>query len=783
MALEAENAELKEKLAKCSCGKATQAGGGEQSTALKEKLALKLKAIFKGMEEEAPEVTKTVAKTADEDVDKLRRQSTVAPLVAPERAPTIAKSSKLTDAVNLWRKKGMVKVEPIAEADDKNDEVVIEPTKTVNALGIRVIMQPDPSTATHYAPQPPADSIIIPAYSLPQIMEQQQELVELKSKKASLSQEFRDLELLIEQEDARRIQMLSEAADGPDAEYKRLRDEYGEKNRVLLEEKETIEKELRNVKELLQQKEEIQVSIPITASNLDSSFPAPMEAGQQPTEKIAHIPAGISVIPIVTPEPPSVTIESQAVAQVTTDDQQQQKADDEMTQYYQQMLNQALDMPSTTQQFLENPNVPNNLSDYKSFMKHTMEVDSDEDSSEYFGFQKVRNEKEIVLYKWLIFIAGIFGLGIGIGVGWAVSKTIGPSVSSDSTANATRPSSNSTSAIAGSSSSNLPPPVLTASTLVAGSSSARGSLDGPGPSSKFSHIRGAAVNASGHVFLVDEINQNIRLLSPPTQASSDWTVSTFSGSTTQEYGLRNGPSQSALFSYPRDVFVDTAGTVWVADCGNSLVRTISQGIVNTFYNTGGCPVGIAVSPKTGHVYVADSEANLIYHLLPSGQVASIIGTGEHGSRDGIGATATFSTVNHFAMDYNGDYLYISDCGKCKTTSNNPGDSNLIRKLDLVSERVFTLAGRNEPNTFCGPNYIAVSPTTGNLLVTQDCSSPLASSDDLPAQSLMYVEVSDGGKVGVFASNNELLPSFGAAFNIGGQSAIICSDSAVYLVTK
>lgn len=115
-------------------------------------------------------------------------------------------------------------------------------------------------------------------------------------------------------------------------------------------------------------------------------------------------------------------------------------------------------------------------------------------------------------------------------------------------------------------------------------------------------------------------------------------VSTVAGSRT--YGFQDGAALSAKFNGPLDMCTD--GTdIFVADTGNHLIRKVS---------------------------------------LSTGVVSTIAGTvGVSGAQNGVGTAAQFNRP--FALGCNGTNLYVSDFG-----------NNLIRKIDLTTNTVTTLAG-------------------------------------------------------------------------------------------
>jgi DNA-binding beta-propeller fold protein YncE len=208
-------------------------------------------------------------------------------------------------------------------------------------------------------------------------------------------------------------------------------------------------------------------------------------------------------------------------------------------------------------------------------------------------------------------------------------------------------------------------------------------------------------------------------------------VSTFAGvppgqgNNSGQPGLVNGPAATARFDAPNAVAVDdstlpTAGTVYVADTGNNLVRSISGGTVSTVDTTAviplNTPLGVAVDDSTGNVYVADTFNNRIVEIKNGGPV-SVLAGGTYGNLDGSGAGAKFALPFGIAVDNSSlasaGTLYVAD------TYNNT-----IRKV-TPGGAVTTLAGSGTPGfadgtgtaaMFNRPGSIAVDPGTGNVYV-------------------------------------------------------------------
>jgi hypothetical protein len=225
-------------------------------------------------------------------------------------------------------------------------------------------------------------------------------------------------------------------------------------------------------------------------------------------------------------------------------------------------------------------------------------------------------------------------------------------------------------------------------TTLAGLAGFSGATDGVGSAARFYYPAGLALDAAGNLFVADLRNATVRKITPAG------VVSTLAGSAGVT-GSADGTGAEARFYSPQGIAVDAAGTVYVADAGNSTIRRISSaGVVTTLAGSAGNsgsadgsgsaarfsqPCGLAVD-TAGTLYVADAFNHLIRRVTPAGAVTTLAGTaGTHGAADGTGSAAQFSVPQGVGLDRAGN-VYVAD-----------GGNNTIRKITPAGA-VTTLAG-------------------------------------------------------------------------------------------
>ena len=194
-------------------------------------------------------------------------------------------------------------------------------------------------------------------------------------------------------------------------------------------------------------------------------------------------------------------------------------------------------------------------------------------------------------------------------------------------------------------------------------------------------------------------------------------------------GSNDGTAFEATFNNPHGIAVDSDGTVYTVDRWSHIVRKITtDGMVTTVAGSPGVagssdgygaaalfnePWGICA--RNGIVYVADTRNNKIRKIGVNGEVTTIAGTGNYGTSNGSGSSATFGNPTGIAVDANG-ILYVAD-----------HLTHIIRKIDN-NNVVSTLAGipymmgdEDGPGniaTFARP-YGLTLDLDGNILVADE----------------------------------------------------------------
>lgn len=228
-------------------------------------------------------------------------------------------------------------------------------------------------------------------------------------------------------------------------------------------------------------------------------------------------------------------------------------------------------------------------------------------------------------------------------------------------------------------------------TTVAGNGNS--SFAGDGAQATFAELylpAGVVVDGNGNIFISDSGNQRVRMVNPAG------IITTVAGTGVPDATGDGGPATEATLAKPLGLAVDPSGNVYIADNENARVRVLSpNATISTLAGTGinvgdGGPATSALLSQpsavaldsAGNLYIADSGYQRIRQVAPDGTITTVAGNGHRGSAGsgGPATSANLASPQGVAIGPQGQ-IYITD------------DANsLIRVVDTISGDISVFAG-------------------------------------------------------------------------------------------
>ncbi len=169
---------------------------------------------------------------------------------------------------------------------------------------------------------------------------------------------------------------------------------------------------------------------------------------------------------------------------------------------------------------------------------------------------------------------------------------------------------------------------------------------------------GGLVFSNGTLYFADTGNSRVRKV-------ANGTINTIAGTSIRN----NGPATAAFLNLPEGLAIDSTGDIVVADTGDYEARRfLSGGNINAFGQLLGTPYGVAAD-HSGNFYVTEEEAAYpsenphVLKIEPDGTTSIIAGNGADGY-GGDGEPATGAGINlpqGIAVDQTGN-IYFADSG-------------------------------------------------------------------------------------------------------------------------
>ena len=186
-------------------------------------------------------------------------------------------------------------------------------------------------------------------------------------------------------------------------------------------------------------------------------------------------------------------------------------------------------------------------------------------------------------------------------------------------------------------------------TTIAGNGSQGYSGDGgPATLAQFRFLGGMAMDASDNLYVADNFNNRIRMVSAATGL-----VTTVAGNGVAGLSGDGGPGTNAELNNPLSVAVDSAGNLLIADSGNYRIRKLTAGgTISTAGNAGavyrdtqhGYPCALTVD-TAGNLYIVDSGISRIRRVpANSSDVGATLPLQSHASGSGFTINVTYDNT-------------------------------------------------------------------------------------------------------------------------------------------
>jgi trimeric autotransporter adhesin len=248
---------------------------------------------------------------------------------------------------------------------------------------------------------------------------------------------------------------------------------------------------------------------------------------------------------------------------------------------------------------------------------------------------------------------------------------------------------------------------------------------GPAIAAQLASPQGVAVDASGNLFIADIQNNRIRKV-------ANGTITTVAGNGTGGFSGDNGPAASAQLALPNAVAADASGNLFIADEVNNRIRKVANGIISTVAGSSRCcssagdggpavaaelvfPTGVAVD-GSGSFFIV--ESGVIRKVSSDTTISTVAGSMSAASGDGPALNAQLSAPNAVAVDGAGN-VFVADY-----------NNNRVRKITKDGV-ISVVAGNGTSGSFSGDGGPATSAAIwGPDAVAVDGSGNLFISDNI-----------------------------------------------------
>jgi sugar lactone lactonase YvrE len=256
--------------------------------------------------------------------------------------------------------------------------------------------------------------------------------------------------------------------------------------------------------------------------------------------------------------------------------------------------------------------------------------------------------------------------------------------------------------------------------------------NGAATSAKLDSPAGVAVDANGNIYIADAAYGYIRKVNAGTGI-----ITTVAGNGVGGYS-NSGPATSTSVGIPIGVIVDASGNIYIADDLDSRVLKVNAatGVLSSIAGTGtagysgdggpatsaylGIPVGLSLD-ASGNLYIACQSDSRIRKVNPAGTITTVAGNGTTGySGDGGAATsAELDAPQSVYVDASGN-IYIADWGNDRIRKVTP--SGIITTVAGIGTAGYSGDGGAATNAQLNAPQGVYKDATGNIYIADGANS-------------------------------------------------------------
>ena len=258
-----------------------------------------------------------------------------------------------------------------------------------------------------------------------------------------------------------------------------------------------------------------------------------------------------------------------------------------------------------------------------------------------------------------------------------------------------------------------------------------------------------AIDSNGNVYIVAAADNTIR------KVDTNGVISIFAGEGYRGFYGDTKQANVAGFTGPQDMWINSDGTVLVADTGNAAIRKVAtDGTISTISGVGSpgavasgddvatklamiSPFGVTAD-GSGNIFIAELGTDRIRKIDSAGKITTAIGDGNPGFAEGAPAKVEMNQPTGVAVDSSGN-IYFAD-----------SLNNRIRKL--AGGNVTTIAG-NGIVSYSGDGFAAtVAQLNTPTGVAADAAGNLYIAD---SANHVVRRVDSKGVISTFAGNGSV----------------------------